>query len=161
VIDAAAAAGLDEIVVVLGHEAAAVAASLGLPDGARVVANPGYRGGQSTSLRCGLEAADPRSEAALVLLGDQPRLPAELIRAAIDAFRGAGMPVLRTFFGAVPGHPVVVARSEWAALAAVRGDAGGRRLWDSSPRVARLEVDGAPPADVDTWEQYQTLVGGR
>jgi molybdenum cofactor cytidylyltransferase len=161
VVDAASAGGLDELVVVLGHEADRVARALRLPSGARLVTNPEYRRGQSTSLRAGLAALDPRSEAALVLLGDQPGMPAELVRRAVAAFRTSGAPVVRTFFASVPGHPVVVARSEWDALGAVTGDAGGRGLWDSSGRVARLEVDAPPLLDVDTWEQYQSLLADR
>jgi len=54
VIDAAAAAPLEGVIVVLGHEAERVAAALDLPAGVVVVANPRHRDGQSTSLRAGL-----------------------------------------------------------------------------------------------------------
>jgi molybdenum cofactor cytidylyltransferase len=157
VVDAAARAGLDEIVLVLGHEAEVIQAALELPPVARVVLNPEYRTGQSASLRAGLAAADPRCSAAVILLGDQPRLPAELILKALEVHRDASRPVLRTFFDGIPGHPVVVGRSEWPALADLAGDAGGRQLWSSPEEVSRLELPGPPPADVDTWEQYETL----
>src|SRR5439155_2780177 len=64
------AAGLDDVVVVLGRDAEAVAAALaGLP--ARTVVNPDYAEGQSTSLRAGLAALGPATEAVVVALGDQ------------------------------------------------------------------------------------------
>jgi molybdenum cofactor cytidylyltransferase len=157
VLDAAARAGLDEILLVLGHRAESVQAALELPAGARVVLNPEFRTGQSSSLRAGLAAADRRCDAAVILLGDQPGVPAELIAEAVQVHRRGGRPVLRTFFDGVPGHPVVVDRSEWPALADLAGDAGGRQLWSSPGDVARLDVSGPPPADVDTWEQYEAL----
>ena len=51
VIDATIAAGLDEVVVVLGHAAEEVEAGLELPPPARAVVNPDYEAGQSSS-RC-------------------------------------------------------------------------------------------------------------
>jgi hypothetical protein len=52
----------------------------------------------------------------------------------------------------------VVARSEWARLGALSGDAGGRALWGESERVHVLNVEAEPPADVDTWEQWTRLL---
>jgi molybdenum cofactor cytidylyltransferase len=144
--------------VVLGHEAGAVQAALTLPMQARTVVNRDYRRGQSTSLRAGLRAADRGAEAAVVLLGDQPRMPADVVVRALSAQRASALPVLRTFWRARPGHPVVVARAEWAALEGLAGDAGGRLLWDSSDRVARFDVDAPAPRDVDTWEDYRAVV---
>src|SRR6185436_20053297 len=66
-VDAASAAGVGEIVVVLGHDAVRVRDALDLPEGARVVVNERYADGQSTSLVAGLRALDPASEAAIVL----------------------------------------------------------------------------------------------
>jgi molybdenum cofactor cytidylyltransferase len=157
-VNAVSGAGLDEVVVVLGHEADAIESALDLPPGARVVRNPDYASGQATSLRVGLAAVGGRAEAAVILLGDQPLLGSGLIRRAVEEFATAGRPVVRCFFGSTPGHPVVVARSEWARLGALSGDVGGRALWDDSERVHVLNVEAEPPADVDTWEQWTRLL---
>ena len=53
VIDAAVAAPLDGIVVVLGHASDEVAAALALPPGVTIAVNPLHAQGQSTSLRTG------------------------------------------------------------------------------------------------------------
>ena len=83
------AAGLDETVVVLGGDAEAVSAALrGLP--VRTVVNPRYAEGQSTSLRAGLDALRPGTEAALVALGDQPLPDPGVIRRLVAAFRDDG-----------------------------------------------------------------------
>jgi molybdenum cofactor cytidylyltransferase len=158
VVDAAAGARLRETVVVLGHEADAIAEALVLPEGARAVVNPDYARGQSTSLRAGLEALDAGADAAVILLGDQPRMTPEQIARVVDAFYASGAPLVRSLYGKTPGHPVVVARSEWAALREIGGDKGARDLLKASTRS--LEVDMGPPLlDVDTWEAYERLRG--
>ncbi|HEY8201806.1 MAG TPA: nucleotidyltransferase family protein [Actinomycetota bacterium] len=161
VVDAAAAAGLDEIVVVLGHMADEIAAAIDLPPGARTCLNPRYASGQSTSLEAGLDAADPASEAAVVLLGDQPRIGAEVVRAVVDRFRESGARVVRAWYGGRPAHPVLFARSVWDALRTVEGDRGARELLKAHPDwEVRLEAGPEVPSDLDTWEDYERLKAG-
>ena len=156
-IDAAASAGLDEVVVVLGHESELIASALELPAGARVVVNDDYASGQSTSLRTGLTSLDSRAEAAAILLGDQPGLTSAAIRRVLDAFRESDAPILRALWQGTPGHPVVLARSEWESVRGLEGDKGARDLVAASARAEVIEMDEPPVADVDTWEQYERL----
>src|SRR3954451_14628645 len=60
-----------EVVLVLGHQAETIRAAVG-EHGQRTVINPDFADGQSTSLRAGLEAVSDDSDAAIVMLGDQP-----------------------------------------------------------------------------------------
>jgi molybdenum cofactor cytidylyltransferase len=161
VVDAAAGAGLDEIVVVLGHEASAVEAAIVLPPGARTTFNPNYASGQSTSLRCGLDELGQEIDAAVILLGDQPRIGPDLIIDLIDRFKKSDEPVLRPTFRGAPGHPVVAARSAWESMRAAAGDAGARDILQSLTREVReVEMHMSAPDDVDTWEQYEKLRDG-
>ncbi len=92
-----------------------------------------------------------------MLLGDQPEVRPEAIRAVIAA--AADAPVVRASYGGVPGHPVLLARSLWPELARGRGDAGARGLIAArGERPALVEVGGAAPADIDTPEDYALLV---
>jgi len=157
VLDAATAAGLDDLVLVLGHAADRVEPALRLPAGARVVVNPRHQEGQSTSLSLALDGMRSEVTAALVLLGDQPEVRPEAIRAVIAAAADAS--VVRASYGGVPGHPVRLARSLWPELARGRGDAGARGLIAArGERPALVEVGGAAPADIDTPEDYALLV---
>jgi molybdenum cofactor cytidylyltransferase len=158
VVDAAAESSLDEIIVVLGHEAAAVKAALELPDHARVAINEDYAAGQSTSLRAGLRACSSDAEAAAILLGDQPGITAELIDAVVEEWRATRSPLLRAMFGETPGHPVVIAREQWALADRARGDAGLRSVLMEFDRIHDVHLGGRPPADVDTWEEYEELL---
>ena len=124
-IDVAVEADLDEAVVVLGHEAKRVEAALVLPENARVIVNDRYGEGQSTSLAAGLRAVTPRSEAAVVLLGDQPGILSAEIRALVERFRSTGTTIVRLRYRDRPG-PALLAREIWPDALALSGDVGAR-----------------------------------
>ena len=75
----------DEIILVLGHEAEAIRKGL-TEFQIKVVINPDYKQGMASSLRQGLLAMDPRSEAFLVLLADQPGIGPGIINRVIRGF---------------------------------------------------------------------------
>lgn len=156
----AAAAVLDEAIIVLGHAAEEITSTLALPEGARTIVNPDWERGQSTSLQAALRAASPDARAAVVILGDQPGIGAEHIRAVIDAYERIGGPVVQTRYGGRPGHPVLFDRGVWDALMGIEGDKGARQVLRAHPEwITPLDVPGDPPPDVDTWEDYERLTG--
>jgi molybdenum cofactor cytidylyltransferase len=157
VIDALSRAGMDEIVIVLGHEADRVAAALELPATARTAFNPDYAEGQSTSLRAGLAAAAPGSDACVVVLGDQPSLAPDSIRQVVQAFVDGDSSIVRAMWEGTPGHPVVFARSVWPELSGLTGDSGARDLLIRRSDVREVEMGSSPVVDVDTWSQYEEL----
>ncbi|MEX0799972.1 MAG: nucleotidyltransferase family protein [Dehalococcoidia bacterium] len=166
VIDAAQSSCLGEIVVVLGAEAEAVGAALRLPERARTVVNPGFAEGQSTSLRAGLRSLDDEVEAAAVLLGDQPGVSAELIDRVVAAYRAGGRPVARPVYTTsgsrtVPGHPVVLSRAVWPEVEKLTGDQGARALLARHDDwLLEAPIEGEPPPDIDTREDYRRAAAG-
>jgi CTP:molybdopterin cytidylyltransferase MocA len=151
VLDALAATGLEEGVLVLGHEAGRVAAAVTTPAGVRVVVNERYPDGQAGSLRVALDHAPETARAAVVLLGDQPEVRPDAILAVVEAHARRGAPVCRAAYRGRPGHPVVLDRLVWPGLETLRGDAGARALITAhAGRVELVEVGGDPPEDVDT-----------
>lgn len=157
VIDAAAGARLSEVIVVLGHRAAAIAGVLELPPGGRVVENPDFSAGQSASLRAGLDACDQACNAAAVLVGDQPGLTSRMITKVIAAYLRGDAQVARAIFEGAPGHPVIVDRALWSSWRTVEGDKGWRDLVASAPRLD-VEMGMPPPGDIDTPEHYEALL---
>jgi molybdenum cofactor cytidylyltransferase len=165
VLDTVAVSRLDEVVVVLGCHAADIRAVIRLPAGtpSRVVVNSEYTAGQSGSLQVGLEATSPRSVAAGILLGDEPLITAALIDRLTGAFLTADTPIVRPVYagvaGRVPGHPVFLAREIWPAVRRLAGDAGARGLLAVHPEwVTDVLIEGEPPADIDTAEDYERAV---
>jgi molybdenum cofactor cytidylyltransferase len=166
VVDAAAGAGLAEIIVVLGHAADEVRRAVTLPSRGRFVVNDDWMEGQSASLACGLASASTDAAAAVVLLGDQPHVTSALVDRMIAAFCVADTPAVRpTWRGAdgalLPGHPVVLARSLWRAVSALDGDRGARALFAEHPDwLSDVAVAGAPLPDVDDLDDYLRLADG-
>lgn len=155
----AAASSLGEVVLVLGHEAAAIAAAVG-EWGQRTVINPDHAAGQSTSLRAGLGALDSRVEGVIFLLGDQPGVGPATIDALIGAFRREGAPLAIPVYGGATGNPVLFGRSLFPELAGIDGDEGARRIVRAHlAEAAMVPVgDGPVPGDVDTEADYAALL---
>jgi molybdenum cofactor cytidylyltransferase len=157
-IDAANASCLEEIVVVLGADAEAVAAGV-QPGRARLVRNADYASGMASSLQAGLRALDSRDHAAVVLLGDMPGVTANLIgdlvargnktraTAVISVWRGRRSP------------PVVLHRSLWPAALALHGDVGMREILGVRADVLELAVTEPLGSleDIDTPEDHRRL----
>ncbi len=152
VLDAVAAAGLGDVVCVLGHGHEAIEATIRWR-GERRVINPRPEDGLASSLRVGLDAAaqDDRVQAVLILLGDQPSLRPDVIAAVIAAAGDTGVPFVRARYAddAAP-NPVLVRRPGWALAAGLEGDRGLGPLLAANPElVFAVDVGGANP-DVDT-----------
>lgn len=119
------AAGCGEVAVVLGAEADAARALV--PDDALVVEAHDWHLGISASLRAGLGFAESTDAAAvLVSLVDLPDLPASVGLRVVDrAGPDPATALVRAVFDGRPGHPVLIGRAHWAALAAsLSGDVG-------------------------------------
>lgn len=146
------------VIVVTGQGAAGCASALAGLD-VLLAHNPAFAAGMAGSLRTGLAALPPTSEAAVVLLADMPRVRATTIDALAAAFmRERGEAVVPVHAGR-RGNPVIVSRSLFPALASLTGDEGARRvLADPARRVTRLPVDDPGIlADVDTPDALAAL----
>ena len=148
-IDALAAAGIDEIVVVTGHDADRVEAALALPPQGRFVRNPDHATGQSTSLAAGLHDLADDSEGAVVLLADQPGVTDAEVRALIETFERTRSRVVRIAYADGPG-PALLSREVFAEAGHLRGDVGARELMASHPDwVDEVRIPFRAPPDVD------------
>lgn len=148
---------LAEVIVVIGHQAAEVQTALrDLP--VRIVHNPAYADGQSTSLHAGLAAVNQDARAAMVLLADQPLLTTAVIDALLVAFRGSQAPIIAACAGGRRGNPVLFARELFPELMTISGDEGARSVVSARrAQVHCVEVDHTVFADVDTPEEYAAL----
>jgi molybdenum cofactor cytidylyltransferase len=158
-IDGTVGRGLDEVILVLGHSAQEIARVLRLPANGRVVVNPEYRAGQASSLRAGLRASSKESEAAVIVMGDQPFLRSDVIEDVVEVYRHTGGPVVRAVYGDQPGHPVLIDRKVWEVVVEEGGDTGARDALARHPEwVVSHHLEGPPPPEVDTPEEYRRLI---
>ena len=160
--ETALAARLDPIVVVVGGAQAEVEAALAdLP--LRIVANPDYAAGQSTSLRAGIAALDPSADAVVVLLGDQPFVTAAIVGRLVAEWQASQAPIVAPVYAGQRGNPVLFARAMFPELLAIQGDQGARAVLAADPsRIHPVAFDDPRPlADIDTLEDYERLLSHR
>jgi molybdenum cofactor cytidylyltransferase len=148
-VDALASAGVEEVIVVTGHDADAVGRALRLPPQGRFVLNPDHTAGQSSSLSAGLHALSDDSEGAVVLLADQPGVTDAEVRALIDAFARSRNRIVRIAYSDGPG-PALLSREVYAEAGHLHGDIGARALMASHPEwIQEIAVPFRAPPDVD------------
>jgi molybdenum cofactor cytidylyltransferase len=152
VAEAAIEAKLEPVVVVTGHDGAAVGATL---DGlsVRLVENPDFADGLSTSLKVGIGSLPQGLDAAMILLGDMPLVTASLLRRLVAAFEAepGGLAAVPLHEGEW-GNPVILAPALFGDVQDLSGDTGARGLLESR-RDMVIEVpvsDDAVVVDVDT-----------
>jgi molybdenum cofactor cytidylyltransferase len=151
VMDVARAANLDPIVAVVPDWLALPE----VPPTAVLVRNTWPELGMSHSLRLGFAALSPETTAAVILLGDQPSVPLDVIGKLI-ASRGS-KPMVATRAAGRLAAPVLVERSHFSIVELPGGDIGLRQILNTHPdEVTAVEVD-AHAADVDTPEDLEQI----
>src|SRR5262249_3637200 len=106
----------------------------------------------------GVAALKPWTRAAMIALGDQPRIPDAVVRSLLEAFQRSGKAIVAPVYRGTQGTPVVFSSEIFAELRALGGDAGARAAVAAHPdRVERVAIDLAMPPDVEPPEDSAKL----
>jgi molybdenum cofactor cytidylyltransferase len=154
---------VDEIRVVVGHEADRLREELS-PRGVRIIFNPDYeRSDMLDSIRCGLANLPRKCRAILVAPGDQPAISAELIDALIGCYSTAGRTIIVPIHAGRRGHPVLFAASYRAELLSQYDQLGLRELLAAhADDIFDLEVPAElAVTDMNYPEDYQRELARR
>jgi len=140
VAESALESSLAPLIVIIGAYHEQVGGALGdLP--VKIVHNPNWAEGQSTSVRLGIDALPENCDSAMFLLSDQPQIPSQLIIELSERFRQNRMTITAPMVGGQRGNPLLFSREAFSALANVRGDKGGRVV------INQFDVDWLPWID--------------
>jgi molybdenum cofactor cytidylyltransferase len=151
------ASSADELIVVTGHRADEVEAALARYP-LRVVRNPDYALGMSTSGVAGVRAAEG-ADAFMICLCDQPQIPVAVFDAVLDVYRRTRAKVVVPTIAGDTGHPVVFDGSLRDELLAVDPSQGLRVVtYAHRDAVLRVPVDTVGVLDdIDTPDDYDRL----
>ncbi len=156
---------VQEVVVVLSPRTSRSVRFLKCPK-MKVVLNPDFKRGMSTSIQKGLEVIHPKSEGILIALGDQPFLKSKTVNALINAYvRGEGRIIVPSYKGQ-KGHPVLFDSVYRRELLKLRGDVGGRSVIErhaEEVKEVRTRSESVVK-DLDIWEDYEReskVAGGK
>lgn len=149
---------IGDIVVVTGHEADRVAAQLRNAS-VRCIFNPDYaRSDMLVSIQVGLRALADEVTAALIVLGDQPRLRREIVQRVIEAYTSVDLII--PSYQMKRGHPILIPRPLWPSILALPPEASLRdviRVNESHIRYVLCDDDSVL-RDIDTPEDYQEVI---
>ncbi len=151
------AACVRDIVVVTGHQADRVAKHLTAYP-VRCVFNPAYAQAEMlVSIQAGLRSLPDTITAALIVLGDQPRLRREIVQRVIDAAEPDTLIV--PSFQMKRGHPILIPRSLWPSILALPPEASLRDVIRAHADHMRYIVfdDDSVLRDIDTPEDYRNI----
>jgi len=158
VLDAVLDSDVDEVLLVLGHEAERIRNAMDVR-GARVVVNRDYAQGMITSIREGLKALDKRSEAFFIVLGDQPEIRPAVYNRLIREFRRIrpSPGILLPAYQGEKGHPALFSIKYLAESFKITGDVGFREIIQRHPEEVFLVDVGTAAilADIDTPEDFR------
>jgi molybdenum cofactor cytidylyltransferase len=161
-------APLDEIVVVLGHRAAEIAAKIPAISAStpivKIVTNSRYLEGMLTTIQHGISSLDDDVRATYIVLCDQPQIKAGTLAKLRVAFEQTGKGIVVPSHQMRRGHPLLIdLRKYRAEILAIDGPPGLQKLLRNHPDDI-LHVNFDDPsvlADLDTPEDYQQAVRKR
>jgi molybdenum cofactor cytidylyltransferase len=158
VLDNVQRSGVGEIILVLGHSAAAIQRELKL-EGAKVVLNENFLQGMGTSLKSGLARVDSQVQAALIILADQPFVRPETLDQLIAAHERTRAQIVIPTYRGFRGNPVLLDRSVFPEVMGLSGDIGCRAIFgEHQDGIVKLEVgDVGILLDIDQKKDYESL----
>jgi molybdenum cofactor cytidylyltransferase len=159
VVEAAGGAGVDRVVVVLGHDEARVRAEL---EGLRceTVVNPDHARGAGTSLHTGVRHVAADASAVVIVLADMPFVTASMIAALVECYRATRAPVVFSRYGDIQAPPTLYDRALFAELLAIDDDRGGKQVvLRHQAEAEAVEWPESALHDVDSPADYDRIVG--
>jgi molybdenum cofactor cytidylyltransferase len=150
------AGAVDELVVVIGHQAEMIAALLH-DQPVRLQRNASWSQGMGTSLAAGISALPAGADAVLVMLCDQYRIIANDLFDLVDAWRAEPTRVVAARWEGACGPPAIFPRSFFAELAMLAGDRGARGLIENPESRTRFVAMDNAQYDLDTQEDLEVL----
>jgi molybdenum cofactor cytidylyltransferase len=150
------ATGVDDVLVVTGANAEAVAL-VARQGCALTVHNAEYATGEMlSSLQTGLRAAlNTDAAAALVVLGDQPSIQHRNVRAVMDAYAQGRGTIIAPSHAMRRGHPILIDRMFWSEILALQPGSAPRDVINRhADSIGYVETDDSVLRDIDTPEAY-------
>lgn len=149
-------ARVDHITVVTGHAAKEVKERVS-PLGVKVAFNRSYKTGEMlSSVKAGLRAMPDNVAAALIVLGDQPRIQPKVVYHILTAFAEGAGDIIAPSYKMRRGHPILIGRRYWNELLSLPRNAAPRDVINAhADQVHYVNVDSdSILRDVDTPEDY-------
>jgi molybdenum cofactor cytidylyltransferase len=145
------------VVVVVGSSADEVQAAIKEPN-VRIVNNPQWMEGMSTSIKTGLGTLLGEVGGVVFLQADQPQIPSGLINSMVEVHQSSLNPIIAPQIDGQRGNPVLFDADTFPDLLDIEGDVGGRVLFSRYPVEWLIWHDPKLLLDIDSPEDYQIFL---
>ena len=157
VVRRAIGAGLDPVVVVVGHEAERARAELA-ELACTPVDNPDHALGINRSLRTGISHVPDRARAAVVMLADMPFVTSRMVAELVTRYRESTAPLVISAYGDVNAPPMLYDRALFSELQQMSGEGCGRQVVRRHRNEAvAVSWPEAALQDIDVPEDYERI----
>jgi len=150
--------GVQQVVVVVGHDADRLKPIIEAVDGASWTLNNDYLQGKTTSLKAGVAALAGQPISDVLLLNvDQPR-DADTVRRLLERHQASSFRITIPTYGGKGGHPILIAAELFPELAEIEEESQGLKavVRRHAEATERYELDDPSVLlDLNTPEQYQ------
>jgi len=161
-LDAALHSSVDEVVVVVKPRDLTRVRYLVRNKQVKVVENPNYQRGMSSTLKAGLEATAPIIQGVIFTLGDQPGITSRVYNKITEVYRNHLPLAVSPVYQGQRGNPVLFDRRTWPRLMELEGDTGGKGVLStlSKEQYMQVEVEESQVLqDLDTPADYHVMKG--
>lgn len=161
-VSAAVDSRLSPILVVLGANAGLIRPGVN-EDEVKVVVNSDWEEGIASSIRCGITALqkiNPVSDAAILMVCDQPYLTSSLLNDLVSLQKKTGKPIVAAEYEGVRGTPVLFHKTFFHELLLLKGDRGAGKILQQRPDLVAAVLFSLGAIDIDTMDSYKKLDRG-
>lgn len=153
------AAGVEDIIVVVGHRMQQLAEVL-KEKNVRIIENPGYKSGMFTSVKAGVAHLHPNSRAFFLLPGDIPLVRSRTIASLAQAYHRNAGSLIYPVFNDKRGHPPLIPADLAPHILHWQGEGGLKACLNSTARpfVDLPVADRHILQDMDYHEDYLWVV---
>jgi len=159
-IDVAKQSEIKQVIVVLGSGYESIIAAIDL-SGIHVVKNDRWQTGIASSINCGINALreiSPTSEAAILMVSDQPYITPSLLNSLISEQLENGKPIVACEYDNTIGIPAIFHKSIFDQLTELKGDTGAKKIIKQYSDVVSTVSFLMGGIDIDTLDDYETLI---
>lgn len=151
-------AKLDELIVVLGHEARQIVQRIPL-NGIKIIINSEHRAGLSSSIQRGLAHVSSRFDAVMIGSGGMPLVTTNTIDTLIAEYRNSKKGIVVPVHEGKHGDPVIVAMKYLETMLELRGDVGPKAILGThADDVREVPVDSDEVLiEIDTRETWEKV----
>ena len=143
-------------IIVLGHQNKKIEKYISKD--ITIIINEEYKKGLSTSLKKGVSALPEECDAAIIILGDMPKITSDLINSLIKNFDPKNNKYIAApTYNGKRGNPILVGRKYFPDILNLKGDKGAKNILDKNSKYINNvpQKDSFSLIDIDTQKDYE------